>query len=48
MPFVYFPFDQYPLGFLWMWQLPLAVVIFGLTAITVRLFEVRLKPDATY
>jgi hypothetical protein len=28
LPFVYFPFDQYPLGFLWMWQLPLAVACF--------------------
>jgi hypothetical protein len=28
MPFVYFPFDQYPVGFLWMFQLPIAVVCF--------------------
>ena len=28
MPFVYFPFDRYPVGFLWMFELPLAVVCF--------------------
>ena len=28
MPFVYFPFDQYPVGFLWMFELPLAVAVF--------------------
>ena len=39
MPFVYFPFDRYPVGFLWMFQLPLAAVCFAVTA-----FMVRLKP----
>ena len=28
MPFVYFPFDQYPVGFLWMFELPLAIASF--------------------
>jgi len=43
LPFVYFPFDQYPVGFLWMFELPLALIAFGVAVIIVRL-----KPDATY
>jgi hypothetical protein len=42
MPFVYFPFDQYPVGFLWMFELPLALIAFGVAVIIVRL-----KPDTT-
>ena len=37
MPFVYFPFDQYPVGFLWLFELPLAVISFGVTMMMVRL-----------
>ena len=36
MPFVYFPFDQYPVGFLWMFELPLAVVAFAVTFFVFR------------
>ena len=36
MPFVYFPFDQYPVGFLWMFELPLAVVSFAVTLFVFR------------
>lgn len=36
MPFRYFPFDQYPLGFLWLFQLPLAVLCFAVALFVFR------------
>jgi hypothetical protein len=36
MPYVYFPFDQYPVGFLWMFELPLAVVCFAVALFVLR------------
>jgi hypothetical protein len=36
LPLVYFPFDQYPVGFLWMFELPLALLCFAATYFVLR------------